>query len=358
MFNSKFYIGVVENRFDPEKLGRCQVRVFGIHSESKKSLPTEDLPWAIPLQPIHSASISGVGQSPLGVIEGSWVLVIFIDGNDLQQPLMIGTITTRTQEYFSNVAKISRQENKNLKIVVDEDENPIHDSDNNRVQFGKKYIEGWYLGKTSEGYESKGNAGAINPYNKVNDIGGASYGAYQLASYKPEIMPNGNRRPKVKVPPVMQFIRNSKYEERFAGLEPGTSAFDQVWKKIDSEESSKSNKKTENEFWKDQHDYIKRKYYDVCISNIQRHGIDLSKFGPGVQDLVWSTAVQLGPSNINCFIKPLRYKSQLTDRMIIELVMDYKIKNVASYFRSSSASVQASVENRWKREMNDLLALV
>lgn len=87
-----FYVGVVENRNDPLKLGRCKVRVVGLHTEDKVILPTDELPWAVPMGSIYSASISGVGRSPTGVVQGSTVLVIFLDGDSCQQPVMIGTL--------------------------------------------------------------------------------------------------------------------------------------------------------------------------------------------------------------------------------------------------------------------------
>jgi hypothetical protein len=86
-----FYYGCVENRNDPLKLGRCQVRIVGLHTEDKTMLPTDELPWAYPMMPINSASISGLGWSPTGVVQGSWVLCIFLDP-DNQQPIMLGTI--------------------------------------------------------------------------------------------------------------------------------------------------------------------------------------------------------------------------------------------------------------------------
>ena len=85
------YTGVVENRQDPLKLGRCQVRVVGLHTHDKVVLKTDDLPWAYPLQPMTSAGISGIGHSPLGPVEGSWVVVMFRD-IDQQQPIMLGSI--------------------------------------------------------------------------------------------------------------------------------------------------------------------------------------------------------------------------------------------------------------------------
>ena len=92
------YTGCVENRNDPLKLGRCQVRVVGIHTHDKTLLPTEDLPWAYPLQPITSAAISGIGYSPLGVVEGSWVVVMFRDPDELQQIIILGTVGGIPQE--------------------------------------------------------------------------------------------------------------------------------------------------------------------------------------------------------------------------------------------------------------------
>lgn len=92
-----FYTGCVENRLDPYKLGRCQVRILGLHTENKIDLPTDDLPWAYPVQPITSAGISGIGHAPVGPVEGSWVVIIFAD-DDKQQPMMLGTIGGIPQE--------------------------------------------------------------------------------------------------------------------------------------------------------------------------------------------------------------------------------------------------------------------
>ena len=87
----KLFTGVVENRQDPLKLGRCQVRVVGLHNHDKTQLKTEDLPWAYPMQPITSAGISGIGHTPLGPVEGTWVLLMFMDPDE-QLPIMMGTL--------------------------------------------------------------------------------------------------------------------------------------------------------------------------------------------------------------------------------------------------------------------------
>lgn len=84
-------IGVVEDVNDPLRLGRCRVRVLGVHSENKEMIPTGDLPWAIPLNPVTSASINGIGQTPTGLLPGSWVMVFFRDGKSAQQPVIMGS---------------------------------------------------------------------------------------------------------------------------------------------------------------------------------------------------------------------------------------------------------------------------
>jgi predicted chitinase len=86
-----FYYGVVENRSDPLRLGRCQVRVVGLHTHDKSQLPTMDLPWAVPVQPVTSAAMNGIGQSPVGPVEGTSVIIIFADDHK-QQPILLGTL--------------------------------------------------------------------------------------------------------------------------------------------------------------------------------------------------------------------------------------------------------------------------
>jgi hypothetical protein len=76
-----FYTGVIEDVNDPMKIGRCRVRVFGIHTDDKNLIPVNDLPWAQTLQPVTSASISGIGNSPSGLLPGSWVMVTFYDSD-------------------------------------------------------------------------------------------------------------------------------------------------------------------------------------------------------------------------------------------------------------------------------------
>lgn len=86
------FVGVVECILDPEKLGRVRVRVLGEHTQDKVEIPTDHLPWAMVVMPVTSASISGVGESPLGLMVGSWVVGFYLDGENKQQPCILGSL--------------------------------------------------------------------------------------------------------------------------------------------------------------------------------------------------------------------------------------------------------------------------
>jgi len=100
-----WWTGVVEDRKDPLFLGRCRVRIFGHHSKfitpsaetptdapSADYIPIDELPWAYPVTPVTSAAMTGIGAAPVGPVEGSWVVGFFLDGTDMQEPVIIGTI--------------------------------------------------------------------------------------------------------------------------------------------------------------------------------------------------------------------------------------------------------------------------
>ena len=93
-----WYTGVVEDRNDPQYLGRVRVRAIGIHTDDKLMLPTEDLPWAQCVMPLTGASISGLGNSPSFLVEGSWVFGYYRDGESMQEPVVLGSIPGRPYE--------------------------------------------------------------------------------------------------------------------------------------------------------------------------------------------------------------------------------------------------------------------
>jgi hypothetical protein len=344
------FVAVIEGRDDPLMLGRCKIRIFGYHTEDKTELPTEDLPWAFPIQPITSAGNSGVGHTPLGVVPGSWVVGYFMDSRDKQMPVFFGVIgsfqsptyvepnTTPPTPADATYGAESKQG-----VLVDSGGDPVRTD-------AISSPSGWELGQTSEKYESGGRGpGVINNYKTLNDPGGASYGCYQLASFLPKKMPNGQSRKDAKKTQLTEFITQSRFSSLFDGLTPGTDAFDLVWKKVAADNPAA--------FKEDQHNFIKQNNYVVMLSKLKREGCDLSQYSAAVQDMIWSTSVQFGPNKLSVFLNPLKDRTQLTDKDVVNLVMDYKLANIGTYFASSSESIRQGIQKRYASEKTELLKL-
>ena len=87
-----WFVGVVEDRNDPEKQGRCRVRCLGFHSPNLTDIPTSDLPWAHVMHPVTDPSMHGMGNTPSWLVEGSWVIGFFRDSDERQQPIIIGSL--------------------------------------------------------------------------------------------------------------------------------------------------------------------------------------------------------------------------------------------------------------------------
>ena len=112
MINEKFlgfngfvwFVGVVEARNDPTYTGRLKVRALGHHTGDKNILPTADLPWSQVMLPVTAAGITGLGQSPSGLVEGSWVLGYFRDADARQEPVIMGSLPGRPSE-LANTSK-------------------------------------------------------------------------------------------------------------------------------------------------------------------------------------------------------------------------------------------------------------
>ena len=85
--------GVVVDRNDPFKIGRCRVRILGYHDD-ENNIPDDHLPWAYPAMPINVRPNSVA----TGLVEGVWVLGFFRDGNDAQEPVITHLINYGKQK--------------------------------------------------------------------------------------------------------------------------------------------------------------------------------------------------------------------------------------------------------------------
>lgn len=83
--NLLWFMGVVEDRNDPQKLGRVKVRCFNVHPQDKNEVPTDDLPWAYLISGTFTADVKPPKLN-------TWVFGFFIDGRDCQHPMIIGAL--------------------------------------------------------------------------------------------------------------------------------------------------------------------------------------------------------------------------------------------------------------------------
>ena len=107
-----FWLGIVESIGDVNSAGRYKVRIFGYHTADKSKLPTKDLPYAVPINPVTSAAMNGIMDTP-NLVQGSTVFGCFLDGTLGQTPVILGSIAGEPAEQdfqdglgFSDPAKV------------------------------------------------------------------------------------------------------------------------------------------------------------------------------------------------------------------------------------------------------------
>ncbi|WP_149196405.1 LysM peptidoglycan-binding domain-containing protein [Luteimonas suaedae] len=214
------------------------------------------------------------------------------------------------------------------------------------------------LGSLSAHYET-GGRGPGTVSTGRGDIGGVSYGSYQLST--------AAGRPQ-------EFLANegAAWAAEFAGQRPGTPAFSQTWREVAAREPAA--------FQQAQHDYIQRTHYDVQADRVESRttvtaadgsvatpGLDLGQHSRALQNVAWSTAVQHGPnSNIVANAVNGVHEAGLQDwepgfdRAVIDAVYDERGRRNAdgelAHFSRNSTAVQEGVANRFVNERADAIA--
>ena len=209
------------------------------------------------------------------------------------------------------------------------------------------------LGDLSASYESNGNPGCVST--GAGDLGGISYGAYQLAS---------------SVGSVDEFIQwgmnqNGFYADYANSLnkyDVNSDAFIQEWKSLAEADY--------NGFLQMQHDYIKSEYYDTACRYLANEGLHADNHSDALQDVIWSRAVQYGPGNVvDLFNEALRYVPGYTNEWNLSWVdalrFDYDL--IVGVYESNktdewisdalSADIYESVYNRMEEEKQEALAM-
>ena len=88
----EWFTGIIEDRTDPMFLNRVRVRIFGAHTHDKQLIATADLPWCEVMMPVTSPSLSGLGTTTHGLVEGSFVIGFYRDKGSQQDPIIMGSL--------------------------------------------------------------------------------------------------------------------------------------------------------------------------------------------------------------------------------------------------------------------------
>ena len=184
------------------------------------------------------------------------------------------------------------------------------------------------LGSLSSKYESNGNPAVIA--NNKGDLGGKSYGTYQLTTS------SGN---------AQRFA--DSYGGALKGKKAGTAEFDKAWKL----EASKNPEKFKNA----QHAYIAKTHFQPALNVFQKvTGIVTGGLPKAIQDVIWSVGVQHGKAGAQSVFEKSGVKAGDSPATIIRKIYDVR----PQFFKSSPDSIQQSVARRFKQEEQDALRML
>lgn len=82
---------------------RYKVRIMGYHTANKKELTDDELPWASVMYPVTAGGGGAGTWSNAALRQGNFVFGFFIDGEDAQQPVIMGVLGTN--QYTSLASK-------------------------------------------------------------------------------------------------------------------------------------------------------------------------------------------------------------------------------------------------------------
>ena len=95
---------------------RYKVRILGIHDVSPETIPVQELPWAQVMYPITACGGQrGARQTP-NISQGNFVFGFFMDGQDQQQPVIMGILGNNAQTQLATeiVSDVSDTQPGNL----------------------------------------------------------------------------------------------------------------------------------------------------------------------------------------------------------------------------------------------------
>jgi len=208
----------------------------------------------------------------------------------------------------------------------------------------KTSAEDLEMGKLSAQFESGRDGIAAVGYDRN---GGTSYGKYQVSSRAGSL---GD---------FLDFLDSEAPElsKRLRSAGPGNTgsrkgAMPDVWRAIANEQPER--------FEELQEAFVRESHYKPAVEAIaQRTSLDADKLSTAMREVIWSTAVQHGPTGAaRIFARADDMSGSPNDpgyeRKLISNV--YKVR--AGQFGSSTSEVQAAVQNRFRQERTLALNLL
>jgi hypothetical protein len=205
------FLGVIEDRNDPMKANRVRVRIYYWHTDDKTKLPTKDLPWVPVAMPTTEGSISGIGVSPHGLVEGSWVMGFFMDGATGQAPIITHSIPGIPTEAASPRSGFNDPSGTYPRYINEPDVNRVSRNESETLSATKNASRITGINKATGGSwdQPVSPYAAQYPYNKVQESESGHFteiddtpGQERLHKYHKtgtfeEIDKNGNRVTKI-----------------------------------------------------------------------------------------------------------------------------------------------------------------
>jgi hypothetical protein len=76
---------------------RYKVRIIGLHDQGEESIPSEDLPWAQVMYPVTAGGGQSESFTTANLRQGNMVFGFFIDGQEMQVPVIMGILGNNSQ---------------------------------------------------------------------------------------------------------------------------------------------------------------------------------------------------------------------------------------------------------------------
>jgi hypothetical protein len=84
---------------------RYKVRIIGLHDRDEESIPSDQLPWANVIYPVTAGGGQAAAFQTPNIRQGNFVFGFFLDGTDMQVPVIMGVLGNNTKTVLQKATK-------------------------------------------------------------------------------------------------------------------------------------------------------------------------------------------------------------------------------------------------------------